>query len=212
MRGAPKMKLKIFSISYFFCPINRFTPVAMWLRRRTQIFSVSLRWVPIILIFDERIWIFIIGQIYLKYSNYRSFAYPTFKERIPGIVDGIIACLRKKDIIERNYGQVNTNEKKFAPFFRSSWATNSILSQAALNEIDSIIQKIETLKTSMQTDKPLVELKPIDAFVEEVLVYNKEIRRKTAENNGNPPSWFQTEWLFAECYFYFKLHEIFSTR
>ena len=87
-----------------------------------------------------------------------------------------------------------------------------ILSQVALNEIDSIIQKIETLKISMQTDKPLAELKPICGLAEEVFVYNKEIRRKTTENNGNPPSWFQTEWLFAECYFYFKLHEIFSTR
>ena len=64
----------------------------------------------------------------------------------------------------------------------------------------------------MATDQPLVEINANGVFSKHVAIYNGEIKKRQIENGGNPPSWFQTEWLFAECYNYFKLHEIFYTR
>lgn len=45
-----------------------------------------------------------------------------------------------------------------------------------------------------------------------ISVYNGMIEERKKDNNGNPPTWFQTEWLFAECYVYFKLHDILRSR
>lgn len=64
----------------------------------------------------------------------------------------------------------------------------------------------------MQSDKPLEEIKANGKFSKEVNTYNKLLKEKQLENAGKPPTWFQTEWLFAECYTYFKLHEIFYIR
>lgn len=64
----------------------------------------------------------------------------------------------------------------------------------------------------MQSDKALTECFANGKFSYEVNVYNKLLREKAEDNGGNAPTWFQTEWLFAECYHYFKLHEIFYLR
>ncbi|XKL66615.1 hypothetical protein PGB90_010035 [Kerria lacca] len=115
----------------------------------------------------------------------KSFAYPTFKERIPAIIQGIVDQLKNKEDIKNKFGQ------------------------GAYDELDSIINQILDLKKSLQSDKPLTEFTANNVYTYETNAYNKMIQHYTNENKNNPPTWFQTDWLFAECYLYFKLHRIF---
>lgn len=120
-----------------------------------------------------------------KYS--KCFAYPTFKERLPGIIQNVIDDLKNKDEIRSKYGE------------------------DAVKEIDAIVEKIQAFKNEIPIDQPLREVNTDGPFSEAAAIYNKEIKLREIENAGNPPTWFQTEWLFAECYSYFKLAEIFYT-
>ncbi|XP_065219748.1 damage-control phosphatase ARMT1-like [Planococcus citri] len=120
-----------------------------------------------------------------KYS--KCSAYPTFKERLPDILLSVIDDLKnEKLIIESKHGK------------------------EAVEEIDTIVKKLETLRNGVLKDLPFDEINTKETFCEEAAItYNKEIQRRRVENAGNYPSWFQTEFLFAECYCYFKLNEIF---
>lgn len=136
------------------------------------------------------------------------------------IIDGIVSQLKSNEIKEK-YGQVKLlvlSGYQYRPsvclFF--SLATLALLFtddfQKAEKEVDEIIAKLLNLKNSMQSDKPLAEISANGKLSHEVSVYNNLIKQKTKENGGYPPTWFQTGWLFAECYLYFKLHEIFYLR
>ncbi|XP_065216646.1 damage-control phosphatase ARMT1-like [Planococcus citri] len=117
----------------------------------------------------------------------KSFAYPTFKKRLPDILQGIIEDLKNKEEFESKYGE------------------------KAVKELDAVIEKITSLKSGMENDQPLVEINANGSFSKHAAIYNKEIKQRQQENEGKPPTWFQTDWLFAECYNYFKLHDIFYT-
>jgi len=118
----------------------------------------------------------------------RSFAYPTFAERAPQILDGVIQRLK--------------NQEKRLQNDR----------QGAIAEICSLSDEILKLKNEMKSDHPITEIPLHDDVINKgAKIYNRLIEEKKRENGGKYPSWFQTEWLFAECYMYFKLHDIFST-
>lgn len=118
----------------------------------------------------------------------KCFAYVTFKERIPKIIDGIVECLNNLEYVKETCG----NE--------------------AVEEVEIVKQKIMNLRNSVVTDGDIL---PVDLnsgiFPQTISVYNKMIEQYKKNNNGDPPTWFQTEWLFAECYLYYMLHEIFYT-
>ncbi|XP_065219942.1 damage-control phosphatase ARMT1-like [Planococcus citri] len=114
-------------------------------------------------------------------------AYLTIKERVPGILQGAIDDLRNDEEIKSKYGE------------------------DVVKEIETIVKQVETLKNGMSNDHPFVELTTSGSLSEEAAIFNKGIQKRQLENSGNPASWFQAEWLFAECYCYFKLNEIFRT-
>ncbi|KAL1457622.1 hypothetical protein WDU94_007830 [Cyamophila willieti] len=114
----------------------------------------------------------------------RSFAYPSLKDRIPIILTALIDHLsREKESIAQRYGE------------------------GAREELKIVIGSISKLKSELQTNKPLTK---IESGGEGAEHYNHLIDEKT-KLNGEEPTWFYSEWLFAECYLYRRLRETFET-
>ncbi|RZF38494.1 hypothetical protein LSTR_LSTR006089 [Laodelphax striatellus] len=112
----------------------------------------------------------------------RSFAYPSFKDRIPVILTKVIDHLvRDKESIIAHFGE------------------------KAREEVKNVIGYVSQLKNELMTDKPLTELSSLGSDHE---LWNRILSDKTKEHS-RPPTWFQTEWLYAECYLYRRLHEAF---
>lgn len=113
----------------------------------------------------------------------RSFAYPSLKDRTPIILTNIIDHLsRSKDEIVKKYGE------------------------ACREELKSVIGSISQLKSELQTNKPLTK---IESTGEGADHYNRLIEEKTRQT-GEAPTWYYTEWLFAECYLYRRMKAIFE--
>ncbi|KAL1124632.1 hypothetical protein AAG570_001256, partial [Ranatra chinensis] len=72
-------------------------------------------------------------------------------------------------------------------------------------ELKKVIGKLSQLKNHIQTDKPLDLLVDLDPDLKQ---WNNDLEKKI-EKYGTP-SFFNCDWLFAECYLYRKLREIFS--
>ena len=65
---------------------------------------------------------------------------------------------------------------------------------------------VHPVEHELQTNKPLTK---IESGGEGADHYNLLIDEKT-ERDGEVPTWFYVEWLFAECYLYRRLREIFE--
>lgn len=53
----------------------------------------------------------------------------------------------------------------------------------------------------MQTNKPFTKLN----YGSEADEWNKILEEKTQDSQR--PTWFQTDWMYAECYFYRRMQE-----
>nr|XP_012136837.1 PREDICTED: UPF0364 protein C6orf211 homolog isoform X2 [Megachile rotundata] len=109
----------------------------------------------------------------------RSFAYITIKDRLPVILTKIIDTLsRNKESIAQKYGE------------------------NATEEIKQIVGFISKLKNQITTNKTLKPLRLLtngeDNDAEE---WNKYLLKRTEIENGTPV-WFNTIWLYCECYMY----------
>uniref|UniRef100_A0A8D8UIG1 Sugar phosphate phosphatase n=2 Tax=Cacopsylla melanoneura TaxID=428564 RepID=A0A8D8UIG1_9HEMI len=114
----------------------------------------------------------------------RSFAYPSLKDRTPIILTSVIDHLsREKESIVQKYGE------------------------GAREELKTVIGNISKLKSELQTNKPFSK---IESGGEGADHYNRLIDEKT-KRDGEVPTWYYVEWLFAECYLYRRLREIFET-
>lgn len=109
----------------------------------------------------------------------QSFAYVTLKDRLPIILTKIIDNFsRNKEQIELKYGQ------------------------EAIQEVKQIVGFISQLKNEIVTNKPLKILPMIENDDDnDVHLWNKYLEDKT-EKEGTTPTWFNTEWLYCECYMY----------
>lgn len=109
----------------------------------------------------------------------RSFAYITIKDRLPVILTKIIDTLsRNKESIAEKYGENATDEIK---------------------QVTGFISKLKNEITTNKTLKPLRLLtNGEDNDAEE---WNKYLRERTEIENGTP-TWFNTIWLYCECYMY----------
>ncbi|XP_029055045.2 damage-control phosphatase ARMT1-like [Osmia bicornis bicornis] len=113
----------------------------------------------------------------------RSFAYVTNKDRLPIILTKIIDNLsRNKESITQKYGKNATEEIK--------------------QEIKQIVGFISKLKNEITTNKTL---KPIPLLPNgennDAEEWNKYLIKRT-EIEGGTPTWFNTIWLYGECYMY----------
>ncbi|KAI5742939.1 hypothetical protein M8J77_012880 [Diaphorina citri] len=114
----------------------------------------------------------------------RSFAYPSLKDRTPIILTTVIDHLsREKENIVKQRGE------------------------GAREELKTVIGSISKLKSELQTNKPFLKIASGGVGADH---YNQLIDEKT-KRDGEVPTWYYTEWLFAECYLYRRLREIFET-
>ncbi|XP_075168029.1 damage-control phosphatase ARMT1-like [Haematobia irritans] len=110
----------------------------------------------------------------------RSFAYYTMRERLPVILTNIIDSLTKdKDDIAQKYEGEKTRE-----------------------EIKAIVGHISKLKYQLQTDKQFEELQGSEPDLE---MWNTFIKRLPI----NFSSFFQSAWLYSECYMYRRVASFF---
>uniref|UniRef100_A0A8C3HT72 Sugar phosphate phosphatase n=1 Tax=Chrysemys picta bellii TaxID=8478 RepID=A0A8C3HT72_CHRPI len=111
-----------------------------------------------------------------------SFAYFSIKDRLPQILTRVIDTLhRHKNEFFEEHGEKGIEAEK---------NTISILSK---------------LRNELQTDKPLV---PLDDKLPDVPLWNRYLEYQQNLLDGNEqPSWFQSPWLYVECYMYRRIHE-----
>uniref|UniRef100_A0A8D0GLL3 Sugar phosphate phosphatase n=1 Tax=Sphenodon punctatus TaxID=8508 RepID=A0A8D0GLL3_SPHPU len=111
-----------------------------------------------------------------------SFAYFTIKDRLPQILTKVIDTLhRHKNEFFEEHGEKGIEAEKGAI---------SILSK---------------LRNELQTDKPVLALNdelPDSSLWNQYLEY-----QQTLANGNGQPSWFQSPWLYVECYMYRRIHE-----
>ncbi|KAL8611037.1 hypothetical protein ACOMHN_042653 [Nucella lapillus] len=112
----------------------------------------------------------------LSGKNKNSFAYYTINARLP------VTLAQMADNLCRN--RVKIADK---------------YGQEALEDNKAIISKLSKLRYEVQTNKPLLALQSNAPDIES---WNKELARLTEIGGGEPPKWYNTTWLYAECYMY----------
>ncbi|XP_033735592.1 damage-control phosphatase ARMT1-like [Pecten maximus] len=116
----------------------------------------------------------------LSAKDKNSFAYLTIKDRLPVILSKIAdSVYRLKGKIKEEHGEEGTEDLK------------------------SLAGCISKLRNEVQTDKPVV---PIKDGRSDVCVWNDHLKELIA-NTGSPPSWFESPWLYVECYMYRRIQE-----
>lgn len=109
----------------------------------------------------------------------RSFAYITLKDRLPVILTKVIDTM-------------SCNKEKIVEKF----------GEDAKEEIKQIIGFISQLKNEIVTNKVLTPMPIVEnEHNNDITVWNKYLQEKT-DKEGAIPTWFNTEWLYCECYMY----------
>ncbi|XP_043261889.1 damage-control phosphatase ARMT1-like [Colletes gigas] len=108
----------------------------------------------------------------------RSFAYITLKDRLPIILTKIIDTIsRDKENIAQKFGE------------------------NATEEIKQLVGFISKLKNEIVTNKTLKPLQLLPVSSNDAEEWNKYLMKRT-DIEGGTPTWFNTEWLYCECYMY----------
>ncbi|XP_062496764.1 damage-control phosphatase ARMT1 [Pezoporus occidentalis] len=110
-----------------------------------------------------------------------SFAYFTVKDRLPQILTRVIDTLhRHKNEFFEEHGEKGVEAEKRAISFLSK------------------------LRNELQTDKPVT---PLEDELPDAALWNQylDYQRNLANGSGEL-SWFQSPWLFVECYMYRRIH------
>ncbi|XP_060068420.1 damage-control phosphatase ARMT1-like [Ylistrum balloti] len=116
----------------------------------------------------------------LSAKDKTSFAYLTIKDRLPVILSKIAdSVYRLKGKIKESHGEEGTEDLK------------------------SLAGYIAKLRNEVQTDKPVV---PIQDGRTDVSVWNDYLT-EIITNTGTPPRWFESPWLYVECYMYRRVQE-----
>lgn len=116
-----------------------------------------------------------------KYKE--SFAYATIKDRLPVILTNVIDTLyRDRNVVGETFGPDAQEETK------------------------EIIGRLSKLRNELVTDKPVV---PLTSNGVDVLIWNKYLDRYI-ETFGMNPAWYQSPWLYVECYLYRRIKEAFE--
>lgn len=144
----------------------------------------------------DKIFLYLLFFVYFQ----RSLAFFTLHERLPRIVTEIIDNLsRFKDEIVAERGEVSI---LFSPIFGLLFMVRHFDTQAAREEVKTVIGNISELKYELQTDK---EFKPFPEYTDELKKWNEFLRTLDTKN-----SYFSAVWLYGECYLYRRLKLIFE--
>ena len=76
----------------------------------------------------------------------------------------------------------------------------------AEEETKSLIEELARLKYELQTNKPL---KMLESDLSDTKVWNEFLKKEELKHDVDETTWFNVSWLFAECYLYRRMREIF---
>ncbi|XP_014251732.1 protein-glutamate O-methyltransferase-like isoform X2 [Cimex lectularius] len=114
----------------------------------------------------------------------RSFAYLSMKDRAPLALTKVIDYLvRDKRGIEKTYGP------------------------GAIEEVKCAIGELSQLKNHLQTSKPFENFISKDP---DTTTWNQHLEARELHNEVN--NYYESDWLFAECYLYRRIRESFATK
>ncbi|XP_022083064.1 protein-glutamate O-methyltransferase-like [Acanthaster planci] len=115
-----------------------------------------------------------------KYEG--SFAYFTIRDRLPVILTKVIDTLYTYRIkAAQQYGEEGAADCK------------------------SIVSSLAKFRNELQTDKPVLPLESNEGADSQI--WQRYLEEETQRNGGRPPSWFQSPWLYVECYMYRRIVE-----
>lgn len=119
----------------------------------------------------------------------RSFAYKTLTDRLPVIITKAIdlICRQRKHLPELLW----VKEKDRL---------------AAEEETKNLIEELARLKYELQTNKPFQVL---TSDYSDTKVWNDLLKREEIVKGNEEVTWFNVSWLYAECYLYRRMREIF---
>ncbi|CAL1533213.1 unnamed protein product [Lymnaea stagnalis] len=118
----------------------------------------------------------------LSAKNKNSFAYPTMKDRIPVILSKIVDYMnRNREKIAEDHG-----------------------GEAGREELKIMIGAMSQLRYEVMTNKPAAPLQDSRA---DAKIWNAELNKEVAKHNGNSLKWFDSAWLWMECYLYRRIYE-----
>lgn len=120
---------------------------------------------------------------------FRTFAYKTLTDRLPVIITKAIdlLCRQRKHIP----ALLSLNEKDF---------------EEAEEETKSLIEELARLKYELQTDKTV---KVLVSDYSDTKEWNELLKREEISHLNEEVTWFNISWLYAECYLYRRMREIF---
>lgn len=118
-----------------------------------------------------------------------TFAYKTLTDRLPVIITKAIdlLCRQRKQIP----ALLSLNEKDY---------------DDAEEETKSLIEELARLKYELQTDKTI---KALDSDYSDTKEWNEILKREENSHANEEVTWFNISWLYAECYLYRRMREIF---
>lgn len=77
---------------------------------------------------------------------------------------------------------------------------------SAEEETKSLIEELARLKYELQTNKPL---KMVTDNLPEANIWNEYLTKEQSKQPQEEVSWFNVSWLYAECYMYRRMREVF---
>ncbi|KAG8194117.1 hypothetical protein JTE90_003056 [Oedothorax gibbosus] len=112
-----------------------------------------------------------------------SFAYLTIKDRLPVILVKVVDVMcQSRSSLAETYGEVAVEDSK------------------------AIVGRLSALQNEMVTNKLI---KPLVSDGPDVDQWNDYLN-KQEEIYGFQPAWFESSWLYAECYFYRRIKQAFE--
>uniref|UniRef100_A0A0B7AYW8 Sugar phosphate phosphatase n=1 Tax=Arion vulgaris TaxID=1028688 RepID=A0A0B7AYW8_9EUPU len=118
----------------------------------------------------------------LSAKDPNSFAYPSMKDRVPIILSKIVDHLtRKRDKVMAEYG-----------------------GEAGREELKALIGSLSQLRYEVMTNKPAAPLR--DSRVDKS-EWNTELENQIEKASGEEMKWFDSAWLWMECYLYRRIQE-----
>ena len=83
-----------------------------------------------------------------------------------------------------------------------------VYSKVLRGDLQGIVARLSAMKYSLQTDKPLTVLADDSESMQDWNDYYDDQLHLT----GKPPSWYSSNWLYIECFFYRNIYESIALR
>ena len=144
----------------------------------------------------------------------RSFAYLTIRDRLPTILTKVVDTIhRNKNKFFEEYGEVRVTPSRMTRHMSKPFPFNSctclllVSTQEGIQAEKQTIGLLSKLRNELQTDKPVLALTD---SLQDAESWNQYLQRHQGPHGDQDSvSWFQSPWLYVECYMYRRIQEAF---